>query len=157
MAKNNNTHASQNSQAGKIQYATFKLGDDFFGVEVLRVQEILKRQEMTPVPLAPPYVAGLINLRGQIVTAIDLGIRLMNRQQPALPESMNMVVNSPDGVVSLMVDEVGDVLDIDENLMENVPPTLKSIKNEYLHGVCKPDGQLLLILDVDKLLAINTN
>lgn len=157
MIKNNSVMESQNSSTGTIQYATFHLGNEFFGVEVLRVQEILKHQEMTPVPLAPKYISGLINLRGQIVTAIDLGIRLMERQEPASPESMNVVVNSADGVVSLMVDKIGDVLDIENTLMEDVPPTIKSIKSEYLNGVCKLEGQLLMILDVDRLLEISNN
>ncbi|MFQ5649170.1 MAG: chemotaxis protein CheW [bacterium] len=139
------------------QYATFRLGKEFFGVEVLHVQEILKAQEMTPIPLAPNYVSGLINLRGQIVTAIDLGVRISERHEPAKPKSMNLVVNSSDGVVSLLVDEIGDVLDVEKRLMEPPPPTLHSIKSEYLKGVCKLEGELLLILDVDQILAIDKN
>ncbi len=157
MNTDNSFTDSQTSSQDTVQYATFRLGNEFFGIEVLRVQEILKHQEMTPVPLAPNYVSGLINLRGQIVTAIDLGIRLMEREESATDESMNLVVNSNDGVVSLMVDEIGDVLDIKKNVMEPTPPTIKSIKGEYLNGVCKLDGQLLMILDVDTLLEINKN
>lgn len=140
-----------------VQYATFRLGKGFFGVEVLRVQEILKAQEMTAIPLSPNYVSGLINLRGQIVTAIDLGVRITDRQEAASSESMNLVVNSSDGVVSLLVDQIGDVLDVGKGLMEPPPPTLRSIKIDYVKGVCKLDGDLLLVLDVDQILDISGN
>ncbi|HHL71629.1 MAG TPA: chemotaxis protein CheW [Bacteroidetes bacterium] len=137
---------------GKIQYATFRLEGEFFGVDVLRVQEILLGQEMTPVPLAPDYVSGLINLRGQIVTAIDLGRRLTNRPDAASSDSNNLVVNTGDGTVSLLVDEIGDVIEVDKHLMAPVPPTIKSIHIEYLKGVCKLDDELLMVLDVERIL-----
>jgi len=92
-------------------------------------------------------------LRGQIVTAIDLGIRLTDRTERARENSMNLVVNSPDGVVSLLVDQIGDVLEADQNLMETVPPTVRSIKAEYLKSVCKLNDRLLIILDIDKIIA----
>ena len=94
------------------QYCTFMLDQLFFGVEVLNVQEVFRYQEMTAVPLAAPAVRGLINLRGQIITAIDLRQRL---QMAPLPEDklpMNVVVRTQEGVVSLLVDEIGDVLEV---------------------------------------------
>ncbi len=141
----------------KKQYVTFKLGNELFGVEVLHVQEILKAHEMTPVPLAADYVSGLINLRGQIVTAIDLGLRLTNRNHLAKKESMNVVVNCDDGTVSLLVDEIGDVLELDNSLMEPVPPTVKTIRSEYLKGVCKLKDGLMMLLDVEKILTVQIN
>ena len=157
MAKTETGTSATDSADGQVQYATFRLGNEFFGVEVLRVQEILRSQEMTPIPLAPNFVSGLINLRGQIVTAIDLGVRLTEREEPANHESMNVVINSSDGVVSLLVDEIGDVLDVETRLMEPPPPTLKSIRSEYVKSVCKLDGELLVILDVDNLLDTKKN
>ena len=93
------------------QLCTFFVGDYHFGVDVLQVQEVLRFHEMTAVPLAPPVVRGLINLRGQIVTALDLRHRL--GLQPAAPhvEHANVIVRTHDGAVSLLVDEVGDVID----------------------------------------------
>src|SRR3954469_18205027 len=101
--------------AAEHQYCTFFLDGLYFGIEVLKMQEIIRYQEMTRVPLAPPVVRGLINLRGQIVTAIDMRRRL---DLPALPDGrlpMNVVIRTDDGPVSLLVDEIGDVLEVDAN------------------------------------------
>src|SRR3954469_16736206 len=94
------------------QYCTFYLGAHSFGLDVLKVQEIIRYQEMTRVPLAPPVVRGLINLRGQIVTAIDLRRRLELHDRPADQFPVNVVVYTDDGAVSLLVDEIGDVMDV---------------------------------------------
>src|ERR1700746_2142964 len=95
---------------------TFILDGLYFGVDVLKVQEIIRYQEMTRVPLAPPVVRGLINLRGQIVTAIDLRRRLELTDRPADQLPINVVVHTDDGAVSLLVDEIGDVLEVPEKL-----------------------------------------
>src|SRR5271166_5071324 len=107
------------------QYCTFYLAGHYFGVDVLKVQEIIRYQEMTRVPLAPPVVRGLINLRGQIVTAIDLRRRLRLRERPADQQPLNVVVRSDDGAVSLLVDEIGDVLEVSQDAFERPPETLK--------------------------------
>src|SRR5437868_11453098 len=100
------------------QYCTFYVDGHYFGLDVLQVQEIIRFQEMTRVPLAPPVVRGLINLRGQIVTAIDLRRRLEmpDRLDDQFP--VNVVVHTDDGAVSLLVDEIGDVLEVSEVLFE---------------------------------------
>src|SRR3984893_5450670 len=95
------------------QFSTFFVGDLFFGVDVLNVQEVLRFQQMTPVPQAPEVIEGLINLRGQIVTAIDMRRRLGLPARTGDKPPMNMVVRTSDGAVSLLVDEIGDVLDMD--------------------------------------------
>src|SRR3954464_4816791 len=100
--------------AGETQYCTFYLDGHYFGLDVLKVQEIIRYQEMTRVPLAPPVVRGLINLRGQIVTAIDLRRRLELAERPADHLPVNVVVHTEDGAVSLLVDEIGDVLEVPE-------------------------------------------
>lgn len=132
------------------QYSTFAVGDLFFGVDVGRVQELIRYQEMTPVPLASPVVGGLINLRGQIVTAIDLRVRLglPPRTSERLP--MNVVLRTDDGAVSLMVDEIGDVLDVTPDSFEAPPETLAGISRELILGAHKLDERLLLVLDTDR-------
>lgn len=132
------------------QYCTFHLGNLFMGVDVESVQEVLRFQEMTPVPLANDVVEGLINLRGQIVTALDLRRRLeiQPRSEGQLP--MNVVVRSSDGVVSLLVDEIGDVVDVDDEQFEAVPPTLEGIAGELLEGVIKFEDRLLLVLNTER-------
>jgi purine-binding chemotaxis protein CheW len=131
------------------QFCTFFLQDFTFGIEVQTIQEVILYQEMTPVPLAPPTVHGLINLRGQIVTAIDLRTRLglPPRGGDALP--MNVVVRTCDGAVSLLVDEIGDVVEVDPELFENPPETLGGPARELVTGVYKLKDRLLLILDVN--------
>src|ERR1700685_3941223 len=96
--------------ADEHQYCTFFVDGHYFGLDVLNVQEIIRYQEMTRVPLAPPVVQGLINLRGQIVTAIDLRLRLELKERPPGQLPVNVVVQTEDGAVSLLVDEIGDVL-----------------------------------------------
>lgn len=130
------------------QFCTFVLQDYIFGIEVQTIQEVIRYQEMTPVPLAPATVHGLINLRGQIVTAIDLRTQLdlPARDGDALP--MNVIVRTPEGAVSLLVDEIGDVVEVDPSNYERPPETLDGKARELVTGVYKLEGRLLLILDV---------
>ena len=136
------------------QYCTFIVDDLFFGVEVLRVQEVIKYLDMTPVPLASSVIEGLINLRGQIVTAIDLRRRLELPDRGDGHEPMNVVIRTDEGTVSLLVDQIGDVLELDENTLEPPPPTIHGIAKELVTGVHKLETELLLILDVDKVIAV---
>lgn len=136
------------------QFATFFLNGLFFGVEVLKVQEVIRYQAMTCVPLAPRMIEGLINLRGQIVTAIDLRRRLElpPRAEGQLP--MNVVVRSDDGAVSLLVDEIGDVVEIQDDTYEDPPETLSGVARELVRGVYKLKERLLLILDTEKTVGL---
>jgi purine-binding chemotaxis protein CheW len=139
------------------QFCTFFLNGLFFGVEVLCVQEVIRYQEMTRVPLAPRMIEGLINLRGQIVTAIDLRRRLdlPPRADGQLP--MNVVVRSQDGAVSLLVDEIGDVVEIQDDVYERAPETLTGVARELIQGVYKLKERLLLIIDTEKTVSISTS
>jgi purine-binding chemotaxis protein CheW len=136
--------------ADERQYCTFYVDGHYFGLDVLKVQEIIRYQEMTRVPLAPPVVRGLINLRGQIVTAIDLRRRLELRERPADQLPLNVVVQTDDGAVSLLVDEIGDVLEVPEKLFERPPETLKGMARELIRGAYKLQDRLLLILDTER-------
>src|SRR5262245_10905596 len=108
------------------QYCTFYLDDQCFGLDVLVVQEIVRSQPMTRVPLAHPMVRGLINLRGQIVTAIDLRRRLDMPPRDDDREPVNVVLQSDDGAVALLVDEIGEVLDVSDEQFEQPPATLNA-------------------------------
>jgi purine-binding chemotaxis protein CheW len=132
------------------QFCTFFVNGLFFGVEVLKVQEVIRYQEMTQVPLAPPTIQGLINLRGQIVTAIDLRRRLELEARASQELPMNVVVRSDDGAISLLVDEIGDVVEIHDDIYERPPETLKGVARELIQGVYKLKERLLLILDTEK-------
>ncbi len=131
------------------QFSTFYVDQLFFGIEVLQVQEVIRSQSMTVVPQASPMVRGLINLRGQIVTAIDLRRRL-NLSDRADWEPMNVVIQTDEGAVSLLVDEIGDVLEVSDDLLEPPPPTIQGMARELITGVYKLEGRLLLVLDTAK-------
>jgi purine-binding chemotaxis protein CheW len=132
------------------QFSTFFVGDLFFGVDVLRVQEVLRFQQMTSVPQAPEVIEGLINLRGQIVTAVDMRRRLRLPPRAAGHTPMNMVIRTEDGPVSLLVDEIGDVLDVDRVLYERPPESLDPASRELIRGVYKLKNRLMLVLDVEQ-------
>lgn len=138
------------------QYCTFFLDGLFFGVEVEKVQEVIRYQEMTQVPLAAPVVRGLINLRGQIVMALDLRrrIELTDRPDDQLP--MNVVVRTEDGVVSLLVDEIGDVIEVDEDGFERPPENLKGASRELIRGAYKLKDRLLIVLDANKIVQVDS-
>ena len=106
--------------------------------------------DMTKVPLAPAVVSGLINLRGQIVTAVDLRRRLELGPSPTGQLAMNVVVRSEDGAVSLLVDEIGDVLEVDESNFELPPETLRGSVRSMILGVHKLNDRLMLVLDTEK-------
>ena len=137
-----------------VQYCTFTLEKLTFGIEVERVQEVIRTQPLTVVPLANEIVRGLINLRGQIVTALDLRRRLelSPRDEDQLP--MNLVVRTPDGELSLLVDEIGDVVDVDEASFETPPDTLQGVARELIVGAYKLEGRLRLILDVGRAIRL---
>ncbi len=129
------------------QFCTFYVDDLYFGVDVLQVQEVIRSLEVTRVPLAPPAVHGLINLRGQIVTAIDLRTRLGLAPRPDGVEPMNVVVRTEDGAISLWVDEIGDVIQTDDDSFERTPETMPPAAKDLIRGVYKLSDRLLLVLD----------
>ena len=137
------------------QFCTFTVDGLFFGVGVHKVQEVIRYQAMTPVPLAPPVVNGLINLRGQIVTALDLRRALGLGQRPEGHLPMNVVVRTDDGVVSLLVDEIGDVLNVEPDSFERPPETLASNKCELITGVYKLKDRLMLVMDTEKVVSLS--
>lgn len=132
------------------QYCTFRLEGHLFGVPVSGVQEVLRAQDLTSVPLAPAEVAGLINLRGQIVTALDLRTRLrLDPLEPGSPQVF-VVVRTADGhAVSLVVDEIGDVLAPSAESFEAPPETVPGEIRPLLTGVCKLADELMLALDIE--------
>lgn len=137
------------------QLATFYLDGQLFGVEVSQVQEVIRYQEMTPVPQTPAAVAGLINLRGQIVTALDLRRRLKLPERVADRLPMNVVVRTDDEAVSLLVDEIGDVLEVAQDAFERAPETLIGEARELIRGAYKLENRLLLVLDMNKVVGFS--
>ncbi len=129
------------------QFCTFFLDGLCFGVEVQHVQELIRCQPMTRVPLASRMIGGLLNLRGQIVTAIDLRQRLGMTARPGTEQPMNVIVRADDSIVSLLVDEIGDVITVDADRFENPPETLRGAARSLVQGAYKLDERLLLVLN----------
>ena len=135
------------------QYVTFTIADALYGIEVLRIEETLGHHPRTPVPLAPAGVAGLVNLRGQVVLTLDLRPRLGLEPLPLEAESMMVVIDVAGESVSLLVDEVGEVLTVEESEFETPPGTLSNHVRDLVTGAYKLDTGLLLTLDVDAAVA----
>lgn len=146
--------AATEQRASSRQYATFVVDDLFFGVDVLRVQEVLRYQEMTAVPRSDGIIEGLINLRGQIVTALDMRRRLNLAPRATGETPMNVVLRSDGGAVSLLVDDIGDVIEVDPEGFEPPPATLEPAARDLLEGVYKLEDRLLLILASDQVLEV---
>ena len=138
------------------QYCTFWVADLYFGVAVDEVQEVLRHQPMTPVPRADEAVTGLINLRGQIVTAVDLRVRLglPSRADGQVP--MNVIVRSRGEVVSLLVDDIGDVIDTAGVLAQPAPSNMPREVQAVVRGVRPLPDTILLVLDADRAVDVAT-
>jgi purine-binding chemotaxis protein CheW len=136
-------------------YATFSVEDRYLGVPVERVQEVLRPQPVTPVPLAHPHIAGLLNLRGRIVTALDLRARL-GLPTRAEDAGATVIVTGPDGPLALQVDAVGDVVALGDDQFEPLPETLDADRRRLIKGAYKLADALLLDLDLDETLHLTT-
>lgn len=137
-----------------LQLCTFSVDGLLFGIDVMNVQEVIRHQEMTPVPLAPAAVRGLINLRGQIVTAIDMRTRLGLAPDVANASPVNVVIDTDQGVMSLLVDDIGEVLEVEREIFETAPEMMNAAFRELVPGVFKLEERLLLLLDVAKVGAL---
>jgi purine-binding chemotaxis protein CheW len=134
------------------QLCTFNLDGLYLGIDVRQVQEVMNYREMTRVPRAAPVIRGLINLRGQIVPALDLRRRLRLGEAPAGRLPMNVVVQGDDGPVSLLVDAIGDVVQVAGESFERRPETLTGVARELIQGAYKLEDRLLLVLDTARVL-----
>ncbi|HYA63641.1 MAG TPA: chemotaxis protein CheW [Candidatus Sulfotelmatobacter sp.] len=136
------------------QYCTFFLDHYLFGIELSKVQEVIQQRELTKVPLAPFVVRGLMNLRGQIVIAVDLRRQLELPDRPPDRLPMSVVVRAGEDAVSLLVDEIGDVVEAGEETFEPPPETLRGALRSAILGVHKLDKQLMHVLDTERACAM---
>lgn len=136
-----------------IQLCGFRIGSGYYAIPVLEVQEVVKPQMLSQVPLAPEYIDGLINLRGQVVTSINLR-KLFKIQTGSSEEFMNVIVRSQESLYSLVVDEILDVMDVPIKLFEDTPSTIDRNVSQYIDGVYKLEDKLLILICLEKLLKI---
>jgi purine-binding chemotaxis protein CheW len=133
------------------QFCTFFLKDQFFGVPVQQVQEVIQCQDTTRVPLVPEVIRGLINLRGQIVMAIDLRRLLNMEERPNDIAPINMVVRTQEGPVSLLADSIGDVVEVDDETFEHAPQNLDDNMRSLVNGVHKLEQGLMHVLNTEQV------
>lgn len=138
-------------------YLTVVIAGQRFGIPVLQVQDVLREQSVTKIPLAPPEVAGSLNLRGRIVTAIDVRKRLGLPENDNKKNDMSVVVEQQNELFSLIIDSVGDVLSVECDQIEKTPSTIDPVWREISTGVFQLKGELLVIMDVSKLLDYSTD
>ena len=136
-------------------FVTLTVADQLCGVPVLSVRDILGEHKITRIPLAPPEVAGSLNLRGRIVTAIDLRRRLRLPPAPEGQPPMSVVAEQAGELYALLVDQVSEVMSLKSHTFERNPPTLPPAWAQFSSGIYRLEGRLLVVLDVSKLLALN--
>ncbi len=137
----------------RIQYSTFFVSGRMYGIDVSRVQEVVKPMPMTKIPLAEGFVQGLINLRGQVVTAISLH-DLFELDAKSSTDLMNVICKADGFLVSLLVDEIGDVIELETRLSESVPNTIHQSVRQYMTGVYKVGAELMSVIDVDRIFKV---
>ena len=135
-----------------VELATFYVGEALCGMDILKVQEINKLLEMTRVPQSPDYVQGILNLRGQIVTVIDLGKKLGLSMTDLSDDTRNIIVNSKNEYIGLLVDRIGDVERADWSKVERPPANIGGVQGKYFEGVFKTESRLIGILKVEEVL-----
>ena len=146
--------SSETSQQNLIEYVTAMIGDQLFGLPIVRVQDVFIPEQLTRVPLAPPEIAGVLNLRGRIVTLIDLRRRFGLGERKDDEPAMAIGVESRGESYGLLIDSVGEVLKLDDTACEPNPTNLDHRLASVSTGIHRLDGQLLMVLDVDRVLDI---
>jgi purine-binding chemotaxis protein CheW len=145
-------NAIKNTGGGLLQLVTFKVEGEEFGVDILRVQEIIRSMEVTRVPKAPAFVEGVINLRGKVIPIIDLRKRFGIGQRAHDRDTRIIVMEISSAVVGFVVDSVSEVLRLPADTVEPTPAVVTSVDSDYISGVGKLDDRLLILLELDKLL-----
>ena len=137
---------------GLLQLVTFHIGEEEFGVDILAVQEIIRMMQITPVPRAPIYIDGVINLRGKVIPVVNMRSRFSLPVQEPTPQTRIVVMEFDQKIVGFLVDAVSEVLRIPASTVEEAPPVVAGIGSEYIRGVGKLGDRLLILLDLNYLL-----
>lgn len=145
------THRRQDAEL--LQLVTFSIGEEEFGVDILKVQEIIRTMEITKVPRAPVFVEGVINLRGKVIPILDLRKRFGLESRGHDKHTRIIVIEISNMIVGFVVDSVSEVLRIPADTVEPPPPVVSGLESEYISGVGKLEDRLLILLDLDRLLS----
>jgi purine-binding chemotaxis protein CheW len=147
---------SQNDKAlddPVLQWVTYQLENETYGINVMQVQEVLRITEIAPVPGAPAYVLGIINLRGNVVTVIDTRSRFGLPEEKSDDSSRIIIVEVNGNVIGMLVDSVAEVVYLHQSEIDTAPNVNNDDSSRFIQGVCSRDEQLLILVDVDKLLS----
>jgi len=144
--------SQKTADSGTVELATFYVGQALCGMDILKVQEINKLMEMTKVPQSPEYVVGILNLRGQIVTIIDLGKKLGLFSTRLRDECRNIIVNSKDEYIGFLTEKISDVVQAEWEKVEPPPANIGGVQGRFFKGVFKTESSLVGILDVEEVL-----
>ena len=144
--------ASDTSGDVDIRYVTFRLADETYGIQVMQVQEVLRVTEIAPVPGAPSYVLGIINLRGNVVTVIDTRSRFGLMQKENDDSTRIVIIEAERQVIGILVDSVAEVVDLKSTQIESAPNVGNDESSRYIQGVATRDGELLILVDLDRLM-----
>jgi len=145
--------ASNDVPIGEQQTVVFRLGDESYGIEIFRVNEIIRIREITPIPRTDEHIRGLVNLRGKTIPVVDLRARLNLEAKDDSDSSRIIVVESDNGNVGIVVDAVTEVITLQDGQVEETPPLVASMSTDFVRGVAKESGHLITLLDLDKALA----
>ncbi|MGD8710840.1 MAG: chemotaxis protein CheW [Ectothiorhodospiraceae bacterium] len=143
---------AQQLEGALTQWVTFELDDEIYGINVQQVQEVLPMTEIAPVPGAPPYVMGIINLRGNVVTVIDTRMRFGLPQKEPEPNNRIVVIETDEQIAGILVDSVAEVSDVSESEVDTAPNVGNEDSSRYIYGVVSREDSLLILVDVNRLL-----
>lgn len=146
-------HNSDQSEDKILQYVTFRLADETYGINVMQIQEVLRYSEIAPVPGAPHYVLGIINLRGNVVTVIDTRTRFGLTQAEVTDQSRIVVLELEGQVVGVLVDSVAEVVYLKESEVETAPNVGNDESARFIQGVCNKNGELIILVEFEKMLS----
>lgn len=149
--------ANTNAETEEMEIATFYMGDILMGVDIQKVQEINRHVDITPVPQAPACVRGVINLRGDVVTVLDLRTVLELEPAEITDQSRNMIAKAGDEQIGLLVDRIADVVKVTRNEIEPPPANVSGIDGRFFDGVYKMESELLIILNAEEVLSVDQN
>lgn len=149
----NTVHSSDQSEDKILQYVTFRLDDETYGINVMQIQEVLRYSEIAPVPGAPHYVLGIINLRGNVVTVIDTRTRFGLAQSDVSDQTRIVVLELEGQVVGVLVDSVAEVVYLKESEIETAPNVGNDESARFIQGVCNKNGELIILVEFEKMLS----
>jgi len=148
-----NTTSVQGSDDPILQWVTFRLDDETYGINVMQVQEVLRYTEITPVPGAPGYVLGIINLRGNVVTVIDTRQRFGLAPAPITDNTRIVIIEVDRQVVGILADSVAEVVYLRQSEIETAPNVGNEESAKFIQGVCNKNGELLILVDLEKMMS----